>query len=243
MKKTSTTRCQSSRTKRLTGRLDGRRVQHHANRGTESTGREVVPELGTDETGVTVRTGDATVILLAIVPDAKKHLMQCRLHDITERTQITAQPLQHTHSQTSTLYNSPPDNPDLGTPNLGLGLVDVGDPLTEVELRLLLGVATLDLDEGDVRVGVTLTTLVRKVTTLDVDCDSYDVTEDQDVGGASQIIHTAVTGLSDHFDEFVGGTRTLFAPRCASPNCSRAAQGGLAAVTAPQAYSGYRKQK
>lgn len=64
--------------------------------------------------------------------------------------------------------NLTPDNSDLGTSDLLVGSVDVGDSLTNVELSVLWGLDTLDLDQRDVWVGNALRTLVGDVLTLNV---------------------------------------------------------------------------
>lgn len=56
--------------------------------------------------------------------------------------------------------NLSPDDSDSGSSYLLLGLVDKSYTLSEVELSLSRGVASFDLDEGNVRVRGSLSTLV-----------------------------------------------------------------------------------
>ena len=62
-----------------------------------------------------------------------------------------------------------PHHSDLGTGNLPLGLVDVSDTLSEVELSGLLVLNALDLDESGVGSRVPLCSLVTENTSLDVE--------------------------------------------------------------------------
>lgn len=66
-----------------------------------------------------------------------------------------------------------PDDADLGSSLLGLGAVDVGDTLAEVELGVLLVLDTLNLDERGVRVRVVLASLVALDPALRVESSLY----------------------------------------------------------------------
>lgn len=61
-----------------------------------------------------------------------------------------------------------PDDAELGSANLLLGLVDVGDLLAKVEVGSVGVVNTLDLDQTGLGVRRVAVTLVGKVTTLHV---------------------------------------------------------------------------
>jgi len=61
-----------------------------------------------------------------------------------------------------------PDDADLGTADLLLSLVDVGDLLAEVEVGSVGVINSLDLDQTRLGVGDVTATLVAKVTSLDV---------------------------------------------------------------------------
>ncbi len=75
--------------------------------------------------------------------------------------------LDNTVSTVST-GNTTPDNTNLGTIDLTLSTVDIGDTLTEVELSILGSLDTFNLDQGDIRVLSTLSTLEAKNTALTV---------------------------------------------------------------------------
>jgi hypothetical protein len=94
--------------------------------------------LSTDESGVSVRTGDLS-------PD-----------DLINR-QYSALPIAFPSWSTYT---------DLGSLLLGLSTVNKSNLLSTVESGLLSVGNTLNLDEGSVGVGVALATLVRKVASL-----------------------------------------------------------------------------
>ena len=67
----------------------------------------------------------------------------------------------HSYNHKTRSYDLPPDHSDLGTVYFPLGTVDVSYSLSEVELSLLLGRDTLNLDKGSVGAGVALCPLVR----------------------------------------------------------------------------------
>ena len=79
-----------------------RRVKHDADGGTEGLGREVVLELGADDTGVAVRAGDLA-------------LFSCYISLVRQSS-----------------WRSYPDDADLGALDRPLCAVDVGYPLAGV---------------------------------------------------------------------------------------------------------------
>ena len=64
--------------------------------------------------------------------------------------------------------NTAPDDTDLAAVDLTLGTVDVSDTLTQVELSILGGLNTFDLNQRSVLVLVTLGALVAQNTALAV---------------------------------------------------------------------------
>lgn len=106
--------------------LDVGWVQHDSDRSTEGLWWQVLSEVGSDNTVVTVGSGDLT-----------------------------------------------PDDSDLGTSDLLVASVDVGNLLTQVELGVLWRVHTVDLDQGGVWVDQVLGTLVGQVLTLNVQSVSF----------------------------------------------------------------------
>lgn len=69
--------------------------------------------------------------------------------------------------------DSAPNDSDSATVDLPLGLVDVGDTLSQVVRSGLLVVNTLNLEERLVRSGVSLSALVPEDSALDVESGSH----------------------------------------------------------------------
>jgi hypothetical protein len=84
------------------------------------------------------------------------------------RRQVLAETSLDNTVSTMSTSDTTPDNTDLGTVDFTLSTVDVGNTLTKVELSILGGLNTFNLNQRNVGVLVTLGTFVAQNTALAV---------------------------------------------------------------------------